>query len=91
MEYKEYFECACRDSRHLTCFFVDDGDIDGMDPWLIINTQASKPKFLKRLYRGIRYIFGGSGDLFWDETIIYPEDKERLLNIINKLPDDSSL
>jgi hypothetical protein len=82
MEKPEVFFCHCYSPEHQFIFhyFEDDNE-------LILEVHLTTYKnFFKRLWAGLKYAFGHRSRYGeFDEIVINPNDKERFLNIINKL------
>ena len=81
---EEYFECACHSPEHLLQFkFFDDDP----DPKIVCAYVFLRPEpFYKRIYKGIKYIFGYSSKYgYFDEFILRNEDADKFIELINKL------
>jgi len=82
MEKPEVFFCNCYSPEHQFIFQYDPKD---NELWLevhIINYQH----FFKRLWVGLKYALGHRSRFGeFDCIVINPDDKERLLNVINQL------
>jgi len=78
----ELFICDCYSPEHQFILMYDNED-----NILYLRTHLITYKsFFKRLIIGIKYAFGYKCRFGqFDEIIINPEDKERLINIINQL------
>lgn len=79
---EEYFECACHSPEHLLQFkFFDD------DPKMVCAYVFLRPEpFYKRIWLGIKYIFGYSSKYgYFDEFILRNEDADKFIELINKL------
>lgn len=81
----EYFECSCASPEHTLRFVLD---LDPEDPG--IHTEVylgSYPWGWKRLWVGIRYIFGYKSKYgAWDCFLLKPEDAPRLRSLLDRLP-----
>lgn len=81
----EYFECQCTCSAHMVRFtyFPKMGTERAT---LYVNVFLQRPNFLSRLWLGIKYIFGSTPSAFghFDETVIEPDDADRLITLLEK-------
>jgi len=78
---QELFICKCNSLEHQIIF-----DFDEENKELFCSVHLFPLSFWKRFVHAIKYTFGYRckyGD--FEEIIIKPEDKERLLNLINKI------
>ncbi|MBT3922445.1 MAG: hypothetical protein HOF21_07690 [Nitrospina sp.] len=81
----DYFLCECSFPEHLFFFFYDD-----KDNVLYLNIHLSVQQgIFRRIWTAIKYIFGHQSTYGgFDEIIIRPEDRERLVSVINQLNPD---
>lgn len=83
---KRYFDCACDSSEHIIRFIIDE-DVDKIgkkyrDIYLEIQLSQSNNWF-KRLWKGIRYIFGYECKYgHWDCILLKDEDREAIIEIL---------
>jgi hypothetical protein len=82
----EYLECSCTSAEHLLRFTFDDGKWDDCCPEIYIDVQLNCfHGFWKRLWLGIRYIFGYKCRYgHWDETLLLGDQVRRLRAICDK-------
>lgn len=75
MKYK-YFECDCGDVEHVIRFsYFDD------EPEIYVNTYLKKSNFFKRLWYGIKYIFGFQSKYgAFGETLLHTKQIMELRN-----------
>lgn len=82
----EYFECQCACSAH-TIRFTYFPKMGTERATMYVNVFLQRPNFLGRLWLGIKYIFGSSPSAFghFDETVIEPDDADRLITLLEKV------
>ena len=81
MEIEELIICSCHSPEHQMIFRTIDGDDD-----VYITIHLCKLPFFKRLWHGVKYIFGYTskyGD--FDEIIISPEKVNKLEKVVKWL------
>ena len=77
-ELQELIICACHNAEHQMIFRTIEGDDD-----VYVDIHLCKLPFFKRLWHGIKYIFGYTskyGD--FDEIIITPDDAQKLDDVV---------
>lgn len=81
---KHYFECQCYSIDHT--FRID---YDSETQECYINIQLTRyGNIFQRVWRAIRYIFGFTAKYgHWDVTLIRPEDKQKLIQILEQIPE----
>jgi len=82
MKNSEHFECRCGSPEHLLTFRLWE-DKYGMDlyAYVLLNPEP----FYKRIWLGIKYIFGYTSRYgHFDEFILDPTDRDRLIDLLNK-------
>jgi hypothetical protein len=80
-ELEEIIICACGDPEHQMIFRTIDGDDD-----VYVSIHLVKLPFLKRLWYGIKYIFGYQSKYgAFDEIIITKKHKQTLSRVIQWL------
>ena len=52
---RHYLECACSSNEHTLRFDIDN---DPKDPAIYVSTFLGDHSFLRRMWNGIKYIFG---------------------------------
>jgi hypothetical protein len=78
----ELFICECYNAEHQ---FILNYDEDDNTLSLQVHLRNYR-SFFKRLVTGIKYIFGYKSRFgSFDEILINPDDKERLINVVNQL------
>lgn len=84
MENTEFFDCGCSSFDHLIRF-----NYDAEDNELFLDVHLFQYRnVFKRIWLAIKYVFNNSSRYgHYDVTIIKPEDKGRLIAVINKLKD----
>ena len=79
---KELLLCQCGDPNHqLIMFYDDDAENNGENPAVYVSVHLVPEKnFLKRLWRGLKYIFSNKRSIYgdFDEIILRPEDADKL-------------
>ena len=75
------FICACSSLEHQMFFWYDsEGDI------LYVESHLSSRNFRRRLWYGIRYIFGRKCNFgAWDEFLLNEESRNKLQTFLNNL------
>lgn len=84
MEKEEILHCACHSLDHIALIQYDKEDLN-----CYLSVHLTKLPFFKRLWHGIKYIFGFAssyGD--FDEFIWDIETVDRLLSILNQFKTD---
>jgi hypothetical protein len=78
----EYLECCCTSAEHLLRFTFWKGEC----PEIYIDVQLNRfHGFWKRLWRGIRYIFGYECRYgHWDETVLLGDQVRQLRAMCDK-------
>ena len=82
---RELFVCDCEDISHQ--FVVTDLDDDDW-PHISVEIRLNRNLgFWKRLWNGLRYIFGKGTSRFgdWDEILLNTEDAGRLQKVVDRL------
>jgi len=82
----ELFICECHYVAHQMIISYDDNDDDGWDEVNVEIHLSNYLGFWKRLYHGIRYIFGyrsSYGD--FDGLTINPDDADKLQTVVDYL------
>jgi hypothetical protein len=75
-----YFECHCHSPEHLLKFVLWEDD-----PMLFAYVFLNPEPFYKRIWLGIKYIFGYSSRYgYFDEFILNPKDADRFIEILNR-------
>ena len=77
-----YFECQCCDPEHTLrfCYDPSDGEL-----WLGAYVSSNYLGFFRRLWRGIKYVFGGYSKYGHFDTMLFrPEDIPRLQALLGK-------
>lgn len=78
----EYFECRCHSPEHILSFKLFDYDDE---PELYAYVLLIPEPFFKRVYNGIKYIFGYTSKYgHFDEFIFNPEDTDRIIELFAK-------
>lgn len=79
-----YLECSCHTPEHLLKIYVDQWDL--LEPSLVILSQLNHlMPWYKRVWYGLKYIFNSKGVYgHWEETLLSPEDGDKLVNFLNK-------
>jgi hypothetical protein len=88
----EYFECQCTCSEHTIRFTYfnpvrrDDGTLSERAT-LYVNVFLRRPRFLERIWLALKYVFGANPSAYghFDETLIEPDDADRLINLLQKV------
>src|SRR5690606_37212848 len=73
-----YFECFCRSPEHTLRFAYFEDDIKNW-PFLDVDVHLTKLPFFKRLWYGIRYIFGKQSKFGAFEEVVLERDQVALL------------
>lgn len=86
---QELVLCQCENAEHQLIFraFKDD-----VDPWVYVSIHLCKLPFWKRLYNGVKYIFGHRsmyGD--FDEIILTSDHCKQLQKVVRYLAVNHSL
>lgn len=78
----EYFECSCHSPEHLLNFkLLEDKYGAELCAYVFLNPEP----FYKRIWLGIKYIFGYTCKYgYFDEFILDRKDVDRLINLLNK-------
>jgi hypothetical protein len=78
----EFYECSCQSSEHLLKFKILDDKELSSEIYLEIFLLNEK-NLLKRIIRGVRYIFGHKSKYgHFDEFILKKEEVDNLKNLI---------
>jgi hypothetical protein len=81
---KTYFDCVCDSPEH-TLRVVTYEDYDDNTITLYIDAQMTKGPFWKRLFKGIKYIFGyDSGEGHWFSWELNKNDTDNFIEILSK-------
>lgn len=72
---EEFFICSCNNVEHMVIFWRDI-DLLGIDIHLVPESNI-----FKRIWNGIKYIFGYRSRCF-DNFIFKDEDRKKLLNVL---------
>lgn len=78
-----YFECQCQDPEHTLrfCYDPSDGEL-----WMEAYVSSNYLGFFRRLWRGIKYVFGANSKYgHFDTTMFRPEDIIRLQELLEKV------
>lgn len=76
----EHFECHCHSPEHLLTFRHWD---DGNDAELYAYVFLRPESFYKRIWLGIKYIFGYTCRYgYFDEFILDPKDVDRMIGLL---------
>jgi valyl-tRNA synthetase len=80
-----YFDCTCGDASHTLRFTFEEGD-ESWPPSLYTEVQLSDyPGFWRRLWRGVRYVFGHKSRYgYWDCTLIQEHEIPRLQALLSQ-------
>lgn len=91
MDDKELLICECHSVEHQIIISYSDDETEKGEkyPMCYAHIHLSKVSFWRRLYYGIKYIFGyqcryGS----FEEFIFNPEDASKLQNVVNYLKNE---
>ena len=77
----EYFECHCHSPEHTLSFKLFDDDDPALYGYVILLHEP----FFKRVYNGIKYIFGYTSKYgHFDEFVFNPEDTDRMIELFTK-------
>lgn len=89
MENKDLLICQCHSTEHQYIFLYDeDVDKNGnvIDRTVYIHTHLNKRPFFKRVWYGIKYIFGYECRYgHFDEFLIKPEDADKFQKVADFL------
>lgn len=79
----KYIECACGHTDHVIRFgYFPDDDLEYMR--LYVHTQLPRERWYKRLWLGIRYIFGYQCKYgHWGETVLDSDGVNQLSLLIS--------
>jgi len=82
----EYLECSCTSAEHLLRFTFDDGSGDDCCPEIYVDVQLNHFRgFWKRLWLGIKYIFGYECRYgHWDESLLLGDQVRQLRTMCDK-------
>lgn len=76
--------CECHSPEHQVLFWYDDEDDE-----LYCEVHLSDQPFFRRLWGGLKYIFGYKSRYGnWDNTIFSPENCKKLRDYLNKYHKD---
>lgn len=76
---KKYIDCNCSSIEHTLRFMYFDDNRDTRDHELYIDVYLDKTKWYKRVWRGIKYIFGWRSRYGDFTEIIYGMDEVKEL------------
>jgi hypothetical protein len=82
---EELLLCQCSDPAHQLIMFYDD-DVEA--PAVYVSVHLSpEPNFFKRLWNGLKYIFGSKRSIYgdFDEIILRPTDVDKLRKAVDVL------
>jgi hypothetical protein len=83
MDRPEYFECRCGSPEHSLRFWLDE---DPEFPCIYVSVFLSEHPWYRRLASSIRYLFGHKSMYgHFEEFILHPEDRDRLVELLKKL------
>ncbi len=77
----EYFTCDCSDFDHTfrISYFNDHNE---NDDYMYVIVSLREKTFFKRLWAGIKYIFGKTSKYgHWDEFLLSPKEVKRLRDV----------
>ena len=82
---KHYFECDCGTDEHIFCVTSEDLE-DDFPPQLYFHIQMSQYRnVFKRIFEGIKYIFGYKSKYgHWDTINISEDDLNRLIILFHQ-------
>jgi len=73
--------CACHDPEHTIRFVYDEDDIK--DPMYIDYCLCDNPRWYKRVWRGIKYIFGFRSKYgHFGEVLIHSDEAKALIKFL---------
>lgn len=79
-----YFECRCSSPEHLLKFVLwksDNEEDSELYAYVFLNPEP----FYKRIWKGLKYIFGYSSRYgYFDEFILDPKDVDRFIILLNR-------
>ena len=79
----EYFECDCGSDEHTIRFTLD---LDEDCPTIYTSQYLTPMPFRKRLWMGLKYIFGYRSRFGeFGNYLMRPDDAERLKNMLDRL------
>lgn len=79
----EYLECHCHSPEHTLTFHVWD---DEKPPMLFVHVFLRPEPFYKRIWNGLKYIFGYQCQYgHFDEFILNPKDVDRFIEMLNSV------
>jgi hypothetical protein len=82
---EEILICQCGDPAHQLVVFYDD---DPQYPCVYVSVHLSPERnFLKRLWRGLKYIFSNKRSIYgdFDEIVLKPQDAGKLQDAVDIL------
>jgi hypothetical protein len=83
MESPEYFECRCSSHEHALRFWLDDDD---QDPCIYGSVFLSDSPWHRRIWAGLKHALGFKSRYgHFEEFILRPEDRDRLIKLLKKL------
>lgn len=77
------FECHCHSPEHLLRFYLEEEG--NREKYLYASVFLNEDRFFKRLWQGLKYIFGYKCKYgHFDEFILNPEDADRFIDMLKK-------
>lgn len=82
MDAPEYFDCRCHSPEHTLRMWLDD---DPGDPCVYISVFLAEDPWYRRVWTGIKYIFGYKCRYgHFDEFLLRDDDLDRFISLLER-------
>ena len=76
----DYFECRCSSNEHTVRF-----SLDVEDGTIYVATHLQEDRFFRRLWNGVKYIFGHRSVYgHFEETLLHEDDYDKMIDMLQR-------